>query len=280
MAILDIKNKSDLDYQVKILELMESLQAVHRWLLVCLAVVVVSAIPLFYVLRGVFFNMVYVERNLGVAPAPQGQDITVREKRILANGEDAYFAYARIVNPNSDLAVKNLTYTFVMKNASGEKVADYDGVTYIMPGEEKLIYMPARKFDVPPDDVEVSLKVERWSRPGLLRTLNFEVEGVQYGKQSDGGYHVSALLRNATPYIIPEVELTVILYNFSREVISVNFTTLNDLQLYESRFFSVQWPAGVAEKVANVEVRPTVNQLKTGALVTPAAGPDTRIPVE
>jgi hypothetical protein len=274
--MLDLKNKSDLDYQVKILEFTESLQAVHRWLLVLLAVVVVSVIPLFYTLRQIIFSVIYVERNLGVASVPQGQPIIIKEKKILSNGGNSYFAYARIANPNTDLAAKRLDYVFVLKDASGRDVADYTGVTYILPGQEKLIYMPAKSLESAPSSADVFAKTDRWSRPSTLRNLDFSVEGVQYGKLPDGGYHVSAILRNTTPYVIPEVDITVILYNFNREVISVNFTALSDLQLYESRFFRVQWPSGIAEKIVNVEIRPEVNQLKNGSLITPAAGIDTR----
>ena len=266
--MLELKPKSELEIQEKIINILEQLQRVSKKLLVLLAVVLVLALPLRLILRAAFFNL--LSSNYSPPPIvyerPEPKPLRIIDKKILTAGNNRFFAYARIQNPNGALAVRSLPYEFVLYGIDGKEVERYSGVSYILPAQDKLIFMPAREFAEAPFRVEVNLDVEQWSKVSI-KPLSFLFEQVEFGSD-DGYFFVSALLRNDNPYIIPEVELAVILYNLQREVVGVNFTTINEVLPQESRFFRVIWPAGVQGEVADVEFKPAVNQLNPGALLT------------
>lgn len=272
--------KSELEAQEKFVDFTESVQAVPKRFYVILAVVAIAALPLWIVLRFAFLSLLvsgYHPPEI-IYQKPVAREIEVVEKKYFFSGADGIFAYARIRNPNANLGVRMLNYRFILKDAAGQVIADYQTSTstasYLLPGQDQMLLMPLQKVTEPPASVELLVHPQRWSQVGGLENLDFIFEQQQFGIQPGGSFAVSALLRNNNPYIIPEVEVSLLLYDSSGAVTSVNYTTLNYVNPYESRFFRVVWPTPPVGKVARVEFKPSVNLLKNGALLTGRANPD------
>lgn len=265
--------KSELEIQEKIVDIVEKLQTVSKKFLAGLAVVLILAIPSYLVLRTTFFSLFYSPTNLIVYKPPQPEELVVVDKGIIRLDSDSYSGYARVLNPNNSLAIRNLSYQFILRASSGELLQTHSGVTYILPGQEKLLFLPLSRLTFPPQTVEVKLTPERWSKVPDLPALQFGFERVEFGQDLTGAFFVAAILRNDNPYLITEVELSILLYNLKRQVVGVNFTKINTLLPNERRFFRVVSPH-VPPQVVDVEFRPAVNQLKVGVLLTEEAPPD------
>ncbi|MCL5436164.1 MAG: hypothetical protein M1275_03725 [Patescibacteria group bacterium] len=272
-----IPDQKNLEVSEKIVEAAESLQQVPRYLYVILATVVVLMIPLVVVLRLAFYNLLFANytppKIIYVAPVPK--DLQVVDKKVFSAGDGAYYAYVRVGNPNSDLGIRVLRYRFVLTGGGDATLGEYAGTSYVLPGQERLLFMPPQKLDGQPIGVKVELLPERWSRIGDIRSLNFIYQQIQFGKDSTGHFYTSAVLDNKNPYIIPEVEMGVLLYNIKHEVIGANSTVLNHLGVDETRFFRVIWPLLVSyQDVANVEFKASVNLLEKDSLLTEEVAPE------
>lgn len=274
IKMVQIPDKKSLEVSEKIISTAETLRTVPRYLYIILATVVVLMVPGVVILRTIFFNFIisgYTPPRL-VYIAPDPQPLSVVDKKLFSAGSGAYLAYARIANPNSDLGIRVLRYRFVIKGGASEILYNHEGTSYVLPGQERFLFMPVVKFEKVPLSLEVELMPERWSKIGDIRTLNFGYQQTQTGKDSTGHFYVSSLFSNENPYIIPEVEVGVLLYNLKQEAVGANFTVLNVIQVNEKRFFRVIWPQGVSfEGVTNVEFKASVNVMERNSLLTERA---------
>ncbi|MEK9181350.1 MAG: hypothetical protein AAB871_03880 [Patescibacteria group bacterium] len=269
-----LPNKSELELQEKIISWEEKIESVPKALFITLAVVMVLAVPAGVALKYAFYSVFLT----GYTPPPiiyvkpDAKDLEIKDQKFFSIGSGLYFAYARVSNPNPDLAIRQLDYDFILTGTAGEELKRYSSSTstasYILPGQENILLMPPQSLSTPPAGVKVLFRFNHWSRVSEISNLNFIFEGVEYGAEKNGPFMVSAQARNDNPYIVPELELAILLYDIKREVVGVNFTTLNYMMPHESRFFRVLWPVPISGAVAFVEFKPRVNLLKKGSIFT------------
>ncbi|MBI4054278.1 MAG: hypothetical protein HY397_03040 [Candidatus Doudnabacteria bacterium] len=274
---MEISNKTKLDAQEKIIEAAETLQAVPRRYFIALAVAVVLAIPIKFILTGVFLgplSSAYRPPEI-IYEQPNPQPLKVVDKKLFVLAPDSYYGYVRIANPNSDLAVRKLKYRVELKASNGESLDSYEAETSLLPDQDKLIFLPPRRLSNAATNLEVALEPERWSKVGLMTSLNFAFEQKKFGINEEGLFFTSAILRNENPYIIPRIEIAVLLYDLSRKVIGANVTTVNDVLAEENRFFRVIWPKGSSyPEIADVEFKPAVDLLNPRSLIPETSPPD------
>jgi hypothetical protein len=269
--MVTIPDKKNLEIAEKIVETAESLQQVPRYLYVILATVIVLMVPLFVILRLTFYNLFLATYNPPkiVYVQPQPKDLQVVDKKFFALGDGTYYAYARIGNQNADLGIRVLRYRFELIGSDGATLGQFTDSSYVLPGQERLLFMPPQKLSAMPAEVKIELIPARWSQVSNLRSVNFVFQQIQFGKEPGGHFYVSAVVENHNPYIISHIDIAVILYNIKHEVIGVNTTVLNHLQVNEGRFFRVIWPLGVEyPDVANVEFKASVNLWEKNSLLT------------
>jgi hypothetical protein len=193
----------------------------------------------------------------------------------LANETQA-FAYARLRNPNPDLAVRKLPYEFKLLNSSGQILAGDTGETYMLPNQEKIIFMPLSTFSGQILRVELGINPENWSRIPNFFPLAFSFENQNFGITPENQNFVEAILLNDSPYYISQLELGVLLYNLEGQTIGANYTTINALEPRERRYFRVIGASNAAEGVVRVEFLPSVNQFNRDVLSTDGAPIDDR----
>lgn len=274
--MMDYSRKTEIEIQEKIIDLVESIQSTSRQFFILLVLVIIFAIPLGYVLRFTFFSLLYHPPNLVIYTRPDAQDIQVNEVKILISGPDTYYVYARVANPNANLALRKLDYTFKLLGASDETLGSAAGETYLLPGEDKYIISPSFHLAAPAvrSEFVIDNPEIKWSKVGELRDLQFDFENITWSKSSDRPFFTAAQLKNQNPYIISTLEVIVVLYDLKNQVIGVNTTILNLLQPDEKRFFRVVWPNGVPTGVARAEFKASVNQMQHGVLSTERASFD------
>jgi len=271
--MIQLPEDLELTTQEKVIDIIEALQAVSKPLWVGLVTSIILIIPLNLFIKFSVSNVLiraYSPPDI-IYIAPDPEDIKIIDKNIFSPKKGRYFAYARIANPNVDLAVRNLEFEFILTNRAGEVVRKFESSSYILPDQDKLIFMPVTSISDEPVNLEVNLLPERWSKFSDFQRLDFQFENINFGRE-DSQFFASTIIRNNNPYTISEIEISVLLYDIDQNVIGVNFTTVNNVKLLEGRFFRVIWPTGIDGSVSNIEFKPAVNLFNSDALVTESAG--------
>lgn len=268
--MLWFKKQNKLDVQEKIIETAEEIQTIPKALLVVLAATTVLSIPMAFVLAPVFYGVISKSYSppkiIYVKPDPK--PLSVVDKQFFYLGGKGYYGYARVLNPNTNLAARSLKYKFTFVNSSETAISAREGVTYILPGQERFLFVPPADLEERPADLRLDLDAGSWARTESFSGLNFNFEQIHFGQDSDGQYFASAVLRNGNPYFIPEMEIGFLLYDARRSAVAANHTFINDLKVEEKRFFRVVWPKGANfPTAADVEFKPSVNQLDRNSLL-------------
>ena len=274
---MKLEEEKEIVVQEKIVDIAEALQAVAKPLWIGLVAVIVLSYPLNLILKFGFSQLLVSTYSpppiIYVAPVPEDLRIVDQDIFSLEEG-DRYFAFARIANPNSDLAVRNLNYKFILRDRKGDSIRTFSGSSYILPGQDKLIFMPVVTVAGDPVAVDVILTPERWSRFSTLQSLDLKFENTNFG-QDGSQFFASSILRNESPFKISEIEIDVILYDIQQNIIGVNFTTINEVRRQEGRFFRVVWPSGIDGSLAsNIEFRPAINQFDRDVLGIESVEPE------
>jgi len=271
-------NKQELEAQEKIINVIETIQAVSRKLWALLVLTLVLFLPLHWLLRAgftQFLTSIYQPPAIVyVAPIPVPLEISQTE--FFLASENQAFAYSRLRNPNPDLALRVLPYEFKLLNGAGETLARDAGETYILPNQEKVIFMPLSTFSGQVLRVEFTANPENWSRLPNFFPLTFGFENQNFGITPENQNFVEAILLNDSPYFISQLELGVLLYNLGGQVVGANYTTVNALEPRERRYFRVIGTNNAATGVVRVEFLPSVNQLDRSVLSTDGAPLDDR----
>lgn len=266
---MQLPENIELALQEKIIDIIEAAQSVSRRLWIFFAVVAIVAIPLTFTLGFVFSNM--ISNSYSPPPItydfPAGEDLRLIDEGIVKAGDSRYGAYARLANPNTDLGLRKFVYEFKIFGMENLELDTYKAESYILPGQEKVLFFPAKEFSDVPVSAQISWEEPRWAKVKDMAPLNFIFENLEYGPEGNL-FTVSAVLRNESPYVIPEIEITSLLFNADREVVGVNFTTVNTVLPRETRFFRHLWPGGLSDEVEIVDLRASVNQLKRGSFYT------------
>src|SRR3989344_4726155 len=265
---MELSNKTELQLQERVVELVEALQRASRLLLYLLVLVVIGALPLKYFSTYIFYSILYSPPNYIIYEKPNPEGLVISDKRILSAGLNSYFAYVRVSNPNADLAIRELPYTLRLAGQGEQAISTCRSKTYILPSQDRILVLPAVESSVAPSEVIVEFGDFHWSRVGVLQNLNFTFEGKDWTTDSLNRFFVSAQLRNENPYIISAAEVVAVLYNSRHEIVSVNSTVLNLLQPDEIRYIRMGWPYPLNDKIVDVDFMISVNQLDKNTITT------------
>ena len=227
------------------------------WFYAAVAVMVL-AIPMYMFLNLMFENIMigaltpirvnYTE----VAKAP----LEIVEKKIFSLGNGTYSGYVRVKNTNSDWGVPEQPYSFSFK-AGGTSVLSSSGSTFILPFSEKNIVFPRFSAASAPTTLDFQLGETAFIRPPKMPTLELEIQRRSFELLVSESA-VNAVIVNRTPFKISRVDLPVLLFDSSGQVIGANYTNINDLASAESRSLQYVWYNRI-NNVARVEIIPELN---------------------
>jgi hypothetical protein len=276
IQIPKIPEKSELEYKEKefLLSLYENYQRSHKGWFIALLVAVVVGIP-----GGIILEKVLTKRFIASYEPPlvrlisyEAQALQTVRASILPVTEEISSAYAQIVNPNPQLSVPLLSYTFSFLDRSGREIKQIKGENFILAGESKLLVVPVALTDA--DSGAVSLRVSfddvKWTRRVPETDVSLQILQPGQGTTAEGNFFVEGLLKNRQSFGIKSVELTVSVFDRDNQTIrAVNTTILDDIQPQESRYFRLLWPlsASLVEDLGPIQVTPHVNVLKDGIIL-------------
>lgn len=194
--------------------------------------------------------------------------LEVIDTKIFSYGNGTYSGFIRIKNTNLDWGVPGQSYSANFKSVGNTSVMAMRGTTYIQSASEKIIVLTRFSSPDVPTQLEFSLDQTNFVRRPNPINLNLDVQ------RRDNNFNtatpsVNAVIVNRSPFIIDKVDLTVILFDNSNNIVGANYTNINELKSFETRSFQFGW-FGTIKNVARYEIIPEVNLYDRNALRLPS----------
>jgi len=171
-------------------------------------------------------------------------------------------AVAYLENHNKNTAVNKINYKFRFADANNIYIGKREGSTFIPPSGKFVVFEPA--IDVG-NSIPVYTNFEFTQTPQWVTVLQEKINQLQILVSNvvlmneDSSPRLSATIKNNSFFIIPEMDVVVILYDANHNAISVSSTYLEKLTGEESREINFTWPEPFAEKVVSKEIIPLYN---------------------
>lgn len=198
------------------------------------------------------------------------KDLVFSETTV-TKSDNNYDAITKVTNPNNEWAVKKMTYTY---NVSGQEQEPRERM--ILPRSET--YLPYFGIEASPN---VSLEIidTKWERIYDFSRIDYKnnitIEDAIFKSSSNKQISgiVEFTLNNDTPLDIWEIGLPIALLDPNDNIISVYYTTANEVEAQEKRSIEVIWHTPIEGTVSKVEILPEVNLLDDSALIKIKSNP-------
>ena len=201
------------------------------------------------------------------------QPLTVGETGVVFSGvTDQYDFYSLITNPNNVFGSSKIDYEIKLKDANGNVLAQRDGTSFILPGEQKYIIENNVPAAIAPASGEITIKNTQWTQFGdYYKNPEIEIVNKNYSTISSGvGFaEATGLLRNKSPFDFNEILVRVILKDNTGKILALNSTSMETVVSGQERDFRTFWPSKFpgAENVQDMETQVEVNVFDSEAFV-------------
>ncbi len=177
-----------------------------------------------------------------------------------------YNAVAYVENKNENTVVQKIKYRFRFADANNVYIGKREGETYIPPAGKFAIFEPAIDMgnSVPVYTTFEFTEVPVWVKAPKekIDEINVLVYDVSLEGES-GRPSLSAKVKNDSYFIIPDLNLVVILYDNEGNAINVSRTFLDTLKSGESAQVDFTWLEPFKSKVVTREIIPLYNIFST-----------------
>lgn len=195
------------------------------------------------------------------------QPISTFWTRYVKVRENTYDVAAEIQNPNARLASTSFVYEFQLYDTAGVLVASRRGTSYLYPGETAHLVeigLTSGRIIRKDDGVKLVIKDTEW---GLADRLGPDVIAgnreyvVEEDENNVRKSVVRAITQNRTLRDIPDVEISVVIFDSASNVVGMNRTILDMIAAGDTTPVRFAWPAVVSESISSVilEVRSRLN---------------------
>lgn len=195
-------------------------------------------------------------------------DVSVRWYRVFPVAGNFYNAVAYIENQNVDAGLPRVAYEFKFYDEDNIFIKDYQGQTFVGPGQSAIFAGP----------IDLEGKVPKrvvFNFVGEKSFLKIGKEAASFGifvndrKTSDleSRPKLSARASNRSDYSLRDVEFVAILYNASDNTINVSKTVLEKINAGEDQEIFFTWPQPLEEEVVRIEILPRINPFLLSAQI-------------
>jgi len=187
---------------------------------------------------------------------PEDLAIQVEETGVFPSVDGKVDVMAKIKNPDGRWGLQEMGYSFVITDGSGNEVGTHEGVSYILPAEEKYLVQVGVPVTGEANSVAVTLEPHSWIKSPQVQQPNIEVKNLLFSTDTNvGKAKLDGRLINSSKYNFEEVEITAVLEDGNGNPVGANYTTLNALIAGEERDFRMLWFADIAGNVSAQDVR-------------------------
>ncbi len=188
---------------------------------------------------------------------PADLNIQILDQAIIKTGSEKSDIAIKVKNSDPDWGIKELKYSFVFSysDSGNAEQKKFEGVTYILPNEEKyIVYLGAEGIG-DYSDFDVMLEPVTWRKLTRFNEPELDVKNIVSSVSDDGvsKYKVSANITNNSDYDFERVDVFVVLRNKDGKIVGVNATNINAFLRSTRRDVIVQWYGKIDGAVSKTE---------------------------
>ncbi|MEI9966622.1 MAG: FtsW/RodA/SpoVE family cell cycle protein [Candidatus Moraniibacteriota bacterium] len=188
------------------------------------------------------------------------QDLQITEVALMPGGTGKTDALGVIYNPNDTSGASRFSYTFEIKDASGQVVATQTGTNTILPQERKTL-LAIGLMTPQASGLSGTLRVgnPEWEQfSGYQSRPNLNIYNRRYtelGPGSGPGFSEAVgLVSNESPYDFRVLTVVVVLRDTNGKPLAANSTQMNTVASGEQRDFRLVWPEAFPGAVTAVDM--------------------------
>jgi hypothetical protein len=225
-----------------------------------LAICLIGFIPVFFLAR--FFGNLYFAKQFSqyiISAKPsftEAKNILIDRIDIATLGNNEYAIVAQLVNPNLDLAVKQLPFEWIFLDEKSQITApNQKGVVNLTPNEKKYIIVPVVKSLNPISRAEIHfLENPKWQMKKNLEVIKLTTNQPKgYDQTEPFGYVLEGNVFNQSPYLIKAVKLNFLLYGQGGKIVGASYRSEFDLLPNQKRAYKHFWPNISGKNVIRTE---------------------------
>ena len=188
--------------------------------------------------------------------------LEIVSQRLIAAGESEYDFIARIRNSNTSHGAANVSYDIILKDKNGAAVNTIQGTFYILPVQTKYIVKTPIRIIGTGITPELIIKDVVWHKVNVVDLkIDFPLVGEQHGAVSVPGvrYQEEGTLSNKSDFDFDQVDVLVVVQDFTGEIHAVTSTTINTFLSQSLRYFKVTWPDEISGEGVMLQVQASTN---------------------
>lgn len=190
------------------------------------------------------------------------EPLQVTKATIVENSTGTYSAYVTVTNPNLDLGLPQMSFTFKFFNQAGEQVATYDGDSYILPDEQKLVLAPRVLSEEEISSATFAVDTPTWQKRLSLIDVELRMsEPYVYEELSPLGTSAEGSVVNNSEFNIKQATLVLVLYGPNNKILAVTQREEFSLKPFERRAYKLTWPGIIRGQVTKIDLKAYTNVL-------------------
>ncbi len=190
------------------------------------------------------------------------EDVEVLWLEAVIGQNGFYDLAARIRNPNQNYGTGELPYRFELFDDRNNLIGHYDGRTFILPNQTKYLV----QIKVPSQGIVKRVALAfgeiKWLKLSDYQPPQLVINNKEYhllGNAGLGYGQARAVLINKSSFDYENVEVDILLFDKSDNLIALNRTEVNALLSDQERDFTVTWFKEIIGQVALVEIEAETN---------------------
>lgn len=201
---------------------------------------------------------------------PTASPIEIIWSQAFSAGPGLYSAAAKIKNPNTNFGASDFSYTFYFYDEAGILLNASVGESYIWPGESKYIVLGGINLSKNPAKIQLQLGEPAWKEIKNFSGISLSLSNVNYGNSQSGSgkfFEANFKAMNNTPYDLPKINVSSIVFDKNGSPITAASTLLENLKSKEIRPASVSWFSPFSGTPNSVDLTISTNLWETPELI-------------
>lgn len=170
------------------------------------------------------------------------KDIKILWTKVFPVRAGEYDAVAYVENANFDSAAPVLPYTVKLYDADGVLIVEEEGQTYALPSERFVIFrggiLTGDKV-VAKGGIEIPNTFRWYTSPKVETSFSVEEKVLTDANKKP---KLTALLKNESPELYRDIDVTAIIYDSGGSPIGVSATHVDKIEKYSTEKLSFTWP--------------------------------------
>ncbi|MCF7833675.1 MAG: hypothetical protein K9L98_00735 [Candidatus Pacebacteria bacterium] len=171
-----------------------------------------------------------------------------------------YNAVAYLENQNESSAIRRIRYRFRFADKNNIYIGMREGEVMVPPSRKFAVFEPALDFG---NSVPVYVNFEFLETPvwvkapeDKLKDIKLVVSDIELVDQ-DTAPKLSATIKNNSLFIVPEIDISAILYDKEGNAITASRTYIEEMVGGENKKIYFTWPRGIEQEAIAKEIMPT-----------------------